>query len=242
MTRRPPTRTQEILLLAGTTIWTFVITLAVIITLAVNPGKVLEILPWLIGAYGTAAGNFWFCRITIRSQQPPPRGVMAPADLARAHDAVQRRFATLRAEYAAYESDAIQVLRLPALADVSVPSTARFIDDLAAALVLDDKPPKSSADLARFRSTVARACRSWGAAREAARRIRDTTLAPREHAAIRRILKLLDHAANNDNGAERRLAYTRAHDQLTALTRDGSLSVPAAAMTTLSARAQGVSP
>jgi hypothetical protein len=242
VTRRLPTRAEVALFQAGVTIFTFVVTMAAIATIAVHPDKVLEVLPILVVAYGVTAITYSYARNTTGSQQPIPRRIMAPADLAKAHDAVRRRFATLRAEYAAYESDAIQVLRLPALADVSVPSTARFIDDLTAALVLDTNPPKSSADLARFRTAVDRACRSWDAAREAARRIRDTTLAPGEHATIRRVLKLLDHAANNDNDAERRLAYTRAHDQLTTLTSSGAINVPPAAMTALSARAQGEQP
>ena len=57
----------------------------------------------------------------------------------------------LRAEYAAYECDTMEVLRLPALSDVSVPSTARFVDAFAEAQALETDalprtrtPPRSS--------------------------------------------------------------------------------------------------
>jgi len=239
VTRRPPTRTEAALLLAFATVLSFVTTVAALVTLVVKPGNFLSVLPLLIGFYGATAMLFFMRREAIGSQKPVPHIVMGPADLARAHDAARRRLATLRAEYAAFESDAVQVLRLPALVDVSVPSTARFVEDLAAALVLDAETPRSVAGLREYTSAVNRARRSWDAAREAARRIRDTTLAPGEHAAVRRVLRLLDLAADNDNEAERRLAYARARDELTKLSGSGTLSVPPAAMATLAARAQG---
>ncbi|MGI5125561.1 hypothetical protein ACQEVB_01985 [Pseudonocardia sp. CA-107938] len=241
MTPRPPTRTEAALLLAFVTVLSFVTTAVALVVLVVKPGNFLSVLPLLIAFYGVTAILFFTRREAIGGQDPAPPVVMGPADLAKAHGAARRRLATLRAEYAAFESDAVQVLRLPALVDVSVPSTARFVEDLAAALVLDAATPRSVAALREYTSAVDRARRSWVAAREAARRIRDTTLAPGEHAAVRRVLRLLDLAADNDNEAERRLAYTRALDELTKLSGSGTLNVPPAAMATLAARAQGES-
>lgn len=69
----------------------------------------------------------------------------------------QRRFHGLRAEYAAYECDATAVLRLPALADVSVASTARFVDAFAEAQALEtDALPTASTPPGSWRPSTAR--------------------------------------------------------------------------------------
>ena len=74
---------------------------------------------------------------------------------ARARD----RFHALRAEYAAYECNTMEVLRIPALADVTVPSTARFVDAFAEAQALetDAMPPDPHRSRVRHRRRPGRA-------------------------------------------------------------------------------------
>ena len=74
------------------------------------------------------------------TSEPVPPGHVG--DWSRARE----RFHRVRAEYAAYECDPILVLRLPALADVSVASTARFVDAFAEAQALEtDALPRTGA-------------------------------------------------------------------------------------------------
>ena len=111
---------------------------------------------------------------------PPPRPVPPRPDAVWAH--ARERFAALRGEYAAYECDPMAVLRLPALSDVTVPSTGRFVDAFAEAQALetDAFPPESHATV--FVIAVERAERAWRAARDAAERIRLSNLTRRSAA------------------------------------------------------------
>ena len=73
----------------------------------------------------------------------PVRPVRRPG---RSWPAARQRFDALRSEYARYECDPLLVLRLPALADVRVPSTARFVEAFAEAQALDtDAEPAETA-------------------------------------------------------------------------------------------------
>src|SRR5262249_50115736 len=88
-------------------------------------------------------------RRTLRRQQPAPmRARSSPASFTRTSPssdwrATRARFAQLRSEYGQFECDPLAVLRLPALTDVNVPSTARFVDAFAKAQALDTdtEPP-----------------------------------------------------------------------------------------------------
>lgn len=136
------------------------------------------------------------------------------------------RFAALRAEYAAYECDALAVLRLPALADVTVPSTARFVEAFAEAQALDvdGTPPQPHRE--RFVAAVELACRSWQAAREAAERIRLSHLPEQERSAVERVVRLLTKARDTDSDAERLVAYGKARSELARLERTGRIRIP----------------
>lgn len=138
----------------------------------------------------------------------------------------KQRFTALRAEYAAYECDALAVLRLPALADVSVPSTARFVAAFAEAQALDvdGSPPQPHRE--RFVAAVELACRSWQAAREAAERIRLSHLPAQERATVERVVRLLTKARDTDSDAERLVAYGKARSELARLERTGHLRLP----------------
>jgi hypothetical protein len=166
---------------------------------------------------------------------PPPRPDLA---WSRARD----RFVALRGEYAAHECDPMAVLRLPALSDVTVPSTARFVDAFAEAQALETAafPPPSHA--ASFVHAVDRAERAWRAARDAAERIRLSTLTPAERAAVERVVKLLTTARDSDNDAERLAAYARARAELAKLDRAGVIHLPRTAQAVLEAAGRGQLP
>jgi hypothetical protein len=152
------------------------------------------------------------------------------------------RFHALRAAYAAFECDPMEVLRLPALADVSVPSTARFVDAFAEAQALDTDgfPPQRHASA--FIAAVDRAERAWHAAREAAQRIRLSGLSPAERGTVERVIKLLTTARDSDSDPERLAAYARARAELAKLDRAGVIHLPVSAGASLDAAARGALP
>jgi len=171
----------------------------------------------------------------------PARPVAPPRpDLVWTH--ARRRFDALRSAYAAYECDPMAVLRLPALADVSVASTARFVDAFAEAQALDTDAFPGGTHAPAYVAAVDRAERAWHAARQAAERIRLSTLSPTERATVERVIKLLTTARESDNDAERLAAYTRARSELTKLDRAGVVHVPLPAAAALDAASRGALP
>jgi hypothetical protein len=153
------------------------------------------------------------------------------------------RFDRLCAEYAAYECDPISVLRLPALADVTVPSTGRFVEALAEAQALEtDAFPGPDAHATGFVAAVERAERAWRAARAAAERIRLSGLSPTERGTVERVIKLLTTARDSDSDAERLAAYSRARSELAKLDRAGVVHVPRPAQAALDGAARGELP
>jgi hypothetical protein len=154
----------------------------------------------------------------------------------------RERFHRLRADYATFECDAMQVLRLPALADVTVPSTARFVDAFAEAQALDSDGYPGPDHGSRFVTAVDRAERAWWAAREAAQRIRLSGLDPAERTAVERVVKLLTTARDSDSEPERLAAYARARSELAKLDRAGALHVPLPAQAALDEAARGQLP
>jgi hypothetical protein len=152
--------------------------------------------------------------------------------------AARRRFDALRGEYAGFECDPLAVLRLPALADVTVPATARFVDAFAEAQALDTDGVPPVGHAAKFRLAVDRACRSWQAARDAADRIRLAGLSPAERSSVQRVIKLLTMANASGNDAERLAAYAKARAELARLERAGRIHLPRAAVAALDASAR----
>jgi hypothetical protein len=161
-------------------------------------------------------------------------GVRAPA-AGRPVDwsASRVKFDALRAEYAGYECNPLAVLRLPALADVTVSSTARFVDAFAKAQALhtDQQPP--SAMVEEYQRAVDAAWRAWQAAKDAAERIRLAGLSPKERASVQRVIKLLTLAERTGHDAERHAAYAKAREELATLDRAGLLRLPTPALATL---------
>jgi hypothetical protein len=169
--------------------------------------------------------------LPARSAAPPrPELVWAKA---------RERFTALRAEYAAFECDPMEVLRRPALADVSVASTARFVDAFAEAQALetDAFPPAEHAT--KFVSAVDKAERAWRAAVDAADRIRLSGLSPTERSTVERVIKLLTTARDSDSDPERLAAYARARTELAKLDRAGVIHLPRTARAALDEAARG---
>jgi hypothetical protein len=172
-------------------------------------------------------------------QPPPPPPPPAPDVEWRGS---RERFDRLRSDYAAYECDPMGVLRLPALADVAVPSTARFVDAFAEAQALDSDAYPGPDHARRFATAVDGAERAWAAARDAAQRIRLSSLSPAERGAVERIIKLLTTARDSDSEPERLAAYARARSELTKLDQAGVLHVPLPAQAVLDEAARGQLP
>jgi hypothetical protein len=152
------------------------------------------------------------------------------------------QFDALRTEYSAHECDPVQVLRLPALTDVCVPSTERFIDAFAEAQALHTDSRPGTAHAERFATAVDTAARAWTAAKEAARRIRLSGLSPGERARIERVLRLLGTARNSDSEPERLAAYAMARSELARLDRAGVVHVPQPARLALATAGRGELP
>jgi hypothetical protein len=156
--------------------------------------------------------------------------------------ATRARFAQLRTEYAQFECDPLAVLRLPALTDVTVASTGRFVDAFAEAQALDTDTEPPRAHGARFASAVDHAWRCWGAARDAAERIRLSGIPADERVIVRRAIKLLTMARESHHDTERAAAYAKARLELAKLQRSGTLALPPAAAAALSAAIRGQLP
>ncbi|QJY50208.1 hypothetical protein [Pseudonocardia broussonetiae] len=152
------------------------------------------------------------------------------------------RFHALAAAYAAHECDPMNVLRLPALSDVTVPSTGRFVDAFAHAQALESDAYPGDAHAAQFVAAVDAAERAWRAAREAAERIRLAGLSPAERSTVERVIKLLTTARDSDHEPERLSAYARARSELDKLDAAGTVHLPRTARAALDAAARGALP
>lgn len=184
-------------------------------------------------------------RRAVRGRQPAPmaaRTSVTPTQPAQDWSATQARFAQLRGEYAQFECDPLAVLRLPALTDVKVPSTGRFVDAFAEAQALDTDTEPPTEHRARYAGAVDQAWRAWHAARDAAERIRLSGVPAEEHATVQRAIKLLTMARDSDHDAERIAAYAKARAELAKLDRSGTLRLPPAAAAALDAAARGQLP
>lgn len=156
--------------------------------------------------------------------------------------AARARFAALRSEYGQFECDPLAVLRLPALTDVTVPSTRRFVDAFAEAQALDTDTEPPHEHQARYVQAVDQACRAWRAALDAAERIRLAGIPAHERTTLQRAIKLLTMASDSSHDAERLAAYAKARAELAKLDRSGTLRLPRAAAAALDAAARGQLP
>ncbi len=173
---------------------------------------------------------------------PLPARPAAPPrpDLVWAH--ARHRFHALAREFAAHECDPMAVLHHPALSDVRVPSTARFVDAFAQAQALDTDAFPGPEHAASFVRAADTAERSWRAAREAADRIRLSGLSSDERASVERVIKLLTVARDSDSESERLAAYSRARSELQKLDAAGVVHLPRTAVAALEAAGRGAIP
>ncbi len=158
---------------------------------------------------------------------------------ARWDDAVGRH-RTTAASFAGFECDLDAVLRLPALADVEQPATARFVDAFAEANALRTDAFPGPEYARRFVEAVEHAEQAWSAAVEAAERKRDTRFAPDERRLLARVRTLLDVAATSTFESERRAAYQQALRRLVELERRTGWRLPRPTALALEHRARGV--
>lgn len=213
-----------------------VVTVALFALVAVL-GQVL-----LVGAGSVVVVRHLHRRRAMGAGQPaavPPAARAAPGPDWRA---ARARFAQLRGEYGQFECDPLAILRLPALTDVTVASTGRFVDAFAEAQALDTDTEPPAAHSARFATAVDRAWRAWHAARDAAERIRLAGIPPQERATVARAIKLLTVARDSDHDAERTAAYAKARAELAKLDRSGTLRLPPTAAAALDAAARSQLP
>lgn len=181
----------------------------------------LIVMTWLVvSMYSRAAvRRRWRTQAAPRrapSRTPtPPR----PASLRLRWDEARERYGRVAQEYGAYEADALQVLRLPALADPAVPSTGRFIDAFHEAMALhtEQYPPESMAR--KFIDAAETADKAWTAAREAAEKLRASRFTAEERALIAQGIKLLELAQGGATPAEQEAALGAARSVLAKLER-----------------------
>ncbi len=156
---------------------------------------------------------------------------------ARWDDAVERHRATAQA-FGEFECDVLALLRLPALADVEQPATARFVDAFAEANALRTEQFPGTEYAQRFVGAVEHAEQAWAAAVEAAERKRDTGFDPGERRLIAQVETLLGVAASSRYESERRAAYQQAQRRLAELERRTGWRLPRRAATALEYRAR----
>jgi hypothetical protein len=149
-----------------------------------------------------------------------------------------RRYRATAQTYAEFECDLRSVLRLPALADVGQPATARFVDAFAEATALGTDRFPGAEYAQRFAAAVERAERAWTAAVDAAERVRDARFTPGERRLVEQVNTLLELALASPYEAERRGAYQRAIRKLAELERRTGWRLPRPAAAELAHQAR----
>lgn len=151
----------------------------------------------------------------------PPRGP-SPREK---WEAACARYGKVAAEYGGYESDALQVLRRPALADPAVPSTARFIDAFHEAMALHTEEFPGDAMAAKFAAAATTAEQAWEAAKEAAEKLRASRFTAEERGLIAQGIKLLELAEGGTTPAEQEAALAAARQVLAKLERSAGTRI-----------------
>jgi hypothetical protein len=175
---------------------------------------------WLVvSIYSRAAlHRRWRTHPAPRPPVPAPASA-SPKSLRQRWEQACERYDRVAGEYGGYESDALQVLRQPALADPAVPSTGRFIDAFHEAMALHTEqfPPEPMAR--QFIEAATSAEKAWAAAREAAEKLRASRFTPEERALIAQGIKLLELAQGGATPAEQEAALGAARGVLAKLER-----------------------
>lgn len=179
------------------------------------------VLMWLVVSMYSRAALHRRWRTQPAPRRPPVQAPApaSPKSLRLRWEQARERYDRVAGEYGAYESDALQVLRLPALADPAVPSTGRFIDAFHEAMALHTEyfPPEPMAR--QFVEAAATAEKTWTAAREAAEKLRASRFTAEERALIAQGIKLLELAQGGATPAEQEAALGAARGVLAKLER-----------------------
>jgi hypothetical protein len=170
------------------------------------------------------------------------RAQLAPDPWRARWDDATRRHGVVAQAFAEFECDLQAVLRLPALADVDEPATARFIDAFAEANALRTGEFPGSQYAQRFVEAVEHAEQGWSAAVEVAERKRDLRFGPDERRLVAQVMTLLEIAASSAYESERRTAYQKAQRRLAELERRTGWRPPRPAAVELEHRARGALP
>lgn len=120
-------------------------------------------------------------RTVVHGHPQGRAGRLGEHDAARWHLA-RDRFATLQAEYAAFEADRDAVAARPALADVTVPATARFVQAMGDAEFLATAEEPAGPRRAEFAAAVDRAASAWEDAQRVAEGLAQADRADRAQA------------------------------------------------------------
>lgn len=119
--------------------------------------------------------------------------------------AVRQEFLLVAEHYVAFECDPRELVRLPALTDVTFAPTATFVEAFYEAnQLLTEAMPDDTVAAGKFVDAARRAINSWRLAREAAERVRDARMDEEERNLLRRItgsFRLADEAASPQEGA-----------------------------------------
>ncbi|MDJ0345529.1 DUF2786 domain-containing protein [Streptomyces sp. H10-C2] len=176
---------------------------------------------WLLFAVGGCALSFGIAAVTVsmgrrRRRRKAAQRERAAADLGRRR-AIEADHDTVRDAYGLYVADVLAFLDRPALADVTVPTTAWFHHAMDGA-----EDARRGNDLIVYREAVSILKTAWQAADEHARKTGVRHLPKQERAAISKARALLERALDGAGGEhERHAAYAKARELL-----DGILVIP----------------
>jgi len=133
-----------------------------------------------------------------------------PLSLGKQWARADRRYKKLCEEYAAFECDPYELIRLPVLADVSFETTAAFIEAFhkARQLATEAQPPDEY--IPAFVAAVDKAVAAWQGARAYAEHVHASQFTAEQRTLLRRIQSALTLADNASGEHEQRAALSRA--------------------------------